>query len=333
MDLIHFDKARAALAKSIDLNEVNEIRTKAEALRIYAGHATEMGRQCGIIRLSAERRLGTLLAKSVRAGNPQLSKTTTIGLEKLGITRDQSSKWQAAASLPAAKFDRYVSMAKEPSTAGVLRLVKEHQQEERREQAAAEGPKSGGNILSAPASTLWSKLADDSVTLFLTDPPYEQMERYEELAELAAAKLKPGCLALAYCGQNFLPAVLEAMSAHLAYHWIFSIRFGGPHRPVYAKNIQNTWQAVVSFSKGGPAAGWIVDGLESGGRSKELHDHGKNLSDLEYFVEKLSEPGDLIVDPFCGAGSVPSACKRLGRRWLACEVDSGTARAARKRVA
>ena len=41
-----------------------------------------------------------------------------------------------------------------------------------------------------------------------TDPPYGQVALYERLAELAAAKLKPGGLCLAYAGQFYLPEVM-----------------------------------------------------------------------------------------------------------------------------
>lgn len=44
------------------------------------------------------------------------------------------------------------------------------------------------------------------------------------------------------------------------------------------------------------------------------------------------ESGQLVVDPFCGGGQVPAACKALGRRWLAKEEDRATALVARKRV-
>jgi hypothetical protein len=240
----------------------------------------------------------------------------------LGITRNQSSKWQAVASVQEEDFERYLETAKEPTTAGVLKLVPRD----------TSGPARGGHILTGPASRLWN-LDNASVDLFLTDPPYSEIECYRELAELAAAKLKPGGLCLAYCGQTYLPAVLETMGTHLTYHWTFAIRFGGPHRPIHPKYIQNTWHPIVSFSRGKPAAGWVVDMLESGGREKDDHDHQKTLSDVEYLVEKLTTPGALVVDPYCGSGTVPAACKRLGRRWLACEIDSGTARVARRRVA
>ena len=90
---------------------------------------------------------------------------------------------------------------------------------------------------------------------------------------------------------------------------------------------------MVAFSRERATAGWIVDLLESGGREKGLHDHQKTLSDVEYIVEKLTDPGALVVDPYCGSGTVPAACKKLGRRWLACEIASETARTARRRVA
>ncbi len=327
--LTFFNKARAALARAVTVDEAKEIRDKAEALRIYAKqarHAGDMERQCAEIRLRAERRIGELLAQTVKPGNPQLSHDATIGLSELGITRSQSSRWQLAATLPEEDFERYVATSRELSTAGVLRLVWDR----KRRRA---GPSSGGHILTGPACRLREKLPDNSVDLFLTDPPYAEIECYRELAELAAVKLKPGGLCLAYCGQTYLPDVLTTMARHLTYHWTFAIRFAGPHRPIYPKQIQNTWQPVVAFSRGKAKPGWIVDMLESGGREKSDHDHQKTLSDVEYLIEKLTSPGSLVVDPFCGSGTVPAACKTLGRRWLACEFDSGTTRVARRRVA
>ena len=105
------DKAARALAKC-NIDQAKSIRDKAQALEVYARQAKQsatMERQCAVIRLRAERRIGQLLAGMVRAGNPQLSHRATIGLGKLGITRNQSAKWQLAGTLPAAEFETYVS--------------------------------------------------------------------------------------------------------------------------------------------------------------------------------------------------------------------------------
>ena len=54
---------------------------------------------------------------------------------------------------------------------------------------------------------------------------------------------------------------------------------------------------------------------------------------MEYLIQRLTEPGQLVVDPFCGGGTIPAACKVLGRGWLATEIDRNTALVARKRLA
>jgi len=38
-----------------------------------------------------------------------------------------------------------------------------------------------------------------------------------------------------------------------------------------------------------------------------------------YVIKALSNPGDLVLDPFTGSGSIPVACHRLGRRFIAFE--------------
>ena len=326
--LVLLDRAARALSRC-SVDEAKSIRDKAQALEVYARQAKQsatMERQCATIRLRAERRIGQLLAGMVRAGNPQLSHRATIGLGKLGITRSQSSRWQTAASLPEKDFDRYLASKGELTTNAILHLAKAKRQ-------PAMGARSGGNILTGGMKRLTEYLDGNSVDLILTDPPYDRIDLYEELAELAAVKLKPGSLCLAFCGQYHLPAVLDAMEKHLQYHWLLADRFGGPHRGIMTKKIANTWHPIVAFSKGKSKAGWIMDMIQSGGKEKDSHEWQKTLTDVEYIIEKLTEQGALVVDPFVGAGTVPAACKRLGRRWIGCEIDSKTARIARGRLA
>jgi len=170
--------------------------------------------------------------------------------------------------------------------------------------------------------------------LFLTDPPYGEPALYGRLAELAAAKLKPGGLCLAYAGQFHLPTVMEEMGRHLAYWWTFAIEFSGQHCAVHPRRVQNKWKPILVFAKPpiGKAGEWLVDLLQGGGRDKKHHDWGQSQSEVEYLLEKLTEPGQLVVDPFCGGGSVVVAAKKLGRRWLATEIERATALVARKRV-
>jgi hypothetical protein len=137
--LIRYDAARRALAAAHRVDEVKAIRDKAEAVRVYAKQAGDFAlqNQAAEIRIRAERRAGELLFDMQTTGQRQakergrpkkVSSPTT--LPTLGITRDQSSKWQRLARMiDNATFDKAVAQAKEKdgelTTAGLLRAIRE----------------------------------------------------------------------------------------------------------------------------------------------------------------------------------------------------------------
>lgn len=41
-----------------------------------------------------------------------------------------------------------------------------------------------------------------------------------------------------------------------------------------------------------------------------------------FFINLLTKPGQLVVDPFCGTGTTALAAEKLGRRWLVSELDA-----------
>jgi len=216
---------------------------------------------------------------------------------------------------------------------GLLNEVRKEERQKAARKFATQVPDDYG-ILVGDLEILWDRLRDDEADIFATDPPYGKVELYERLAALAAAKLRPGGLCLAYAGQYHLPQVMEVMGRHLEYWWTLAIRFSGSHCAIHPRHIQSKWRSIVVFGKPPltPAPQWLSDHLEGGGRDKEHHDWGQDQSEVEYLIEKLTEPGELVVEPFCGGGSVPAACKKLGRRWIATEIDEATALIARKRL-
>jgi hypothetical protein len=146
--LIRYDAARKALAAARSVDEVKQIRSKAEAVRVYAQQAGdfELQNKAAEIRLFAERRAGELLADMIKnpgtrgEGRPRrdgTKKRRSIGatahpptLDDIGITRDQSSKWQRLAKLiDDATFERALIRAKERNgeltTAALLREIRE----------------------------------------------------------------------------------------------------------------------------------------------------------------------------------------------------------------
>jgi hypothetical protein len=317
------------IASVTSIDDAVDLRNRARAVETYAKAISDgktIERSAIVIRLRCERRLGELLAKVTKPGRKRSQDAT---IKDFGITKSASSRYQTVAQLPKADFERYVETAREPTTNGILRLVQDNERQKQRH-----GPSRGHNVITGDMSCLWDRLDDDSVDLFFTDPPYSRdaLGCYSQLAELASSKLKPGGRCLAYCGKIFLPDVMGRLGNHLEYFWLFAIRTttGDLIRP---RGVKESWKAVVAFCKPPiKAADYPSDFLQGTGPQKDLHVWQQNQAEAEYLIERLTSPGDFIVDPFLGSGTTLAAAKKLGRSYLGCEIDSGTAKLARRRL-
>jgi len=146
--LVRYDAARKALAAAHRVDEVKAIRNKAEAVRVYAKQAGdfELQNKAAEIRLFAERRAGQLLSDMAKnpgtrgEGRPRkdgtkirrLNGATAYAptLDDIGVTKDQSSKWQRLALLvDDTTFERALVQARnkngELTTAALLREIRD----------------------------------------------------------------------------------------------------------------------------------------------------------------------------------------------------------------
>jgi len=182
---------------------------------------------------------------------------------------------------------------------------------------------------------LGARIESNSVDLILTDPPYpgEFLPLFSELSVLAARVLKPGGLCLVYSGQIFLPDVMSRLCTALDYAWTFAIRHSGGNQRIFKMNVNTAWKPVIALYKPPLSIWWdsFID-VVSGGREKDLHEWQQAESEAAYFIEHLTLPGQIVVDPFCGSGTVLKAAKNLGRQYQGIELDSEHVRQATRRL-
>lgn len=123
MQLVRYEAARSALAAAHRVDEVKDIRDKAEAMAAYARQAkdSELIQFATEIKVRAERRCGELSARMDKAQGRRTSsldakKSKEEQLAEHGLTVQEAHRYEALAAMPVEHFETAVATAK--STAG-----------------------------------------------------------------------------------------------------------------------------------------------------------------------------------------------------------------------
>lgn len=118
------------------------------------------------------------------------------------------------------------------------------------------------------------------------------------------------------------------MGSHLRYWWTLALihKHGGQQLP--GKWVMVEWKPLVWFVKETRAGReYVADRMAGSRPRKELHEWAQGVDEVAYLIEKTTEAGGLVVDPFAGSGSFGHAAKSLGRHFIGAE--SGDHRDAR----
>ena len=181
-----------------------------------------------------------------------------------------------------------------------------------------------------------NRIADESVDLVFTDPPYdkESVDLYRKAAKVAARILKPGGSFVAYSGQKYLPEVYGLINhPALRYWWTFAGVHAGGSQMLQRLGIRCGWKPIVWYVKGtrGDVSAVLSD-VVTGAREKSHHEWQQAVQEAEHFIGKLTFPGGLVVDFFLGGGTTKIAADKLGRRFIGFEIKPETADIAAERI-
>lgn len=192
-------------------------------------------------------------------------------------------------------------------------------------------------IYTGDARQLAAGIPAASIDLIFTDPVYWQIDDYRWLSEMASRVLKPGGNLLTYYGMYFMPETIAALATHLDYRWHLHERMLNSQNTIWKYRMNSQIKPAFWFSRGAPnliSTAYKCDFVTKISEGKIVnHEWSKGQSTVLGWIEKFTVPGAIVLDPFGGGGTIPAACRMLGRNFLAFEIDPATANKARQRIA
>lgn len=181
-------------------------------------------------------------------------------------------------------------------------------------------------------------IADNSIDLIFTDPPYDlaSLPLYGWLSKEAARILKPNGFCLVMCGGLALNRIIKMLDEHLTFHWkyeVFWSDFSGA--VIWSHGVLSRSKPILAYSKGKsmPSEPNVLGAMYGGGNDKRFHHWGQDVESARYYIETHSRPNDCVLDPFIGGGTTAVACEIIGRRWIGCDVDPNALATTALRVA
>lgn len=209
------------------------------------------------------------------------------------------------------------------------------------------------SVICADSLDVLPTLADGCVDHVITDPPYDEKTNAGARTDATAV------FGVAFAA--FSPPFGAVHFSRLAKRWAIafcSVEMLG----AYAASAGPSWVRAAVWDKIAPSPqltgdrpGQAVEGVavmhrpgrkrwNGGGCAgiwRHLPPHGSNRPDhptpkplrlMEELVTLFTDPGDLILDPFCGSGTTGAACLRLGRRVILIEREPRWADLSRERL-
>lgn len=313
-------------------------------LNFSPGEAVNYGQRIeGLFRESARRRM--LAGKPSSESDEGTGRTDDNVAEAVGMGRDAYRKAKEIVTAAEADPEEFGKIAEQLDRTRNVNGAYKHLQAKRRivenrralEEVAATAPDDRWQLIHGDMSKIGLELEPASIDVLITDPPYpeEYLYLYGYLGELAARVLKPGGSAFVMIGQSYLAEVLNLLGAHLRYQWTLAyLTPGGQAVQLWQRKVNTFWKPVLWFVNGEYSRPWLGDVVQSrvNDNDKRFHEWGQSESGMRDLVERCSRPNDLILDPFCGAGTTGVVALASGRRFVGIDSDAGAIETSRARI-
>lgn len=204
--------------------------------------------------------------------------------------------------------------------------------------------KTPGKIILGDCIDVLKKAPDACVDLVLTDPPY--LCNYRDRRTLqndfrtgwitpafreVSRVLKPDSFCLSFYGwhqvERFMFAWKKAGLRPVG-HIVFCKNYASKVGVVGFRHEQ-----LYVLAKGDPRPERVLkDVLPWKYSGNTLHPTEKAVEVIRPLIRAFSQPGDVVLDPFCGSATTGVAALELGRKYICIEKDSKYFRLAEERL-
>jgi N6-adenosine-specific RNA methylase IME4 len=189
-------------------------------------------------------------------------------------------------------------------------------------------------------------------TLIIADPPWsytqapgvahadDQYQTTTDAAIVAAlagaySRAAPGCRLALWTTWPKLGEYLDAVRG-LGEHWRWEYKTGGSWHKTPDAGVGYHWlgnsEPVFIYTKGSPGCErW--DNLSNAHQSPRNRHSEKPWGWMAGWLERWTQPGDLVLDLFAGMAPAARACVATGRRYVGAELDPDRYREAVDRLA
>ena len=300
-----------------------------------------------------------ILPKSVKSLNTQLelSKAAGVGhdtiakVEKIEAVADDATK----AKLRSGEMS-------------INQAYTEIKKQEKAEQRAAkmatikEAAVTDGNLVHGDCLEEMEKLADGSIDCVVTDPPYgisyvsnrrtiesevvkavandgleDAMRLWDEACKVLFGKMKADSHIYCFTSWKVYPQFAEITGRYFKIKncliWVKNNHGSGDLDGNYSEQ----YEMVIFATKGNRKLNGNrepnVLTFDKVASLNLVHSCEKPVDLLSFLIEKSTDHGELVVDPFMGSGSTIVAAKQTGRRYWGCELDEENYRIACGRCA
>lgn len=181
-----------------------------------------------------------------------------------------------------------------------------------------------------------SSIADESIDAIITDPPYPQefLHTWSQMGEVAMRVLKPGGWCIAYSGKLHLDEVMVRLRDEgLSFYWqiVFQQTVQGVIHP---RKVNTTYKPILLFQKPPITKpdSYFQDTIRGGGVEKQQHEWQQSVDGFAWLIDKFTNVGDRILEPFAGGGTCLMAARDLSRYAIGFEIDEAAHASATQRL-